>query len=116
MIPSSTIPTPLPAQNVQAHLAASAQIRAHAAHARKPLEAETPSAASDTTEWSSRSLAGQTGPPAVQNLTLALSPIEDNAQASVATQLARALIQAQPRAAILAQANAPSQSAQRLLQ
>jgi flagellin-like hook-associated protein FlgL len=50
------------------------------------------------------------------NFTAALSVIEDQVQASAATQHARVLIQAQPNAAMVAQANAHSQSALRLLQ
>jgi hypothetical protein len=50
------------------------------------------------------------------NLTAVLSPIQDQDQAAAATQHARLLIQAQPRAAMVAQANSHSQSVQRLLQ
>jgi len=63
------------------------------------------------------SLAGSN--PTVSNsntLTAALSPITDGAQAAAATQHIRLLLQAQPRLALVAQANSSSQSVQRLLQ
>jgi hypothetical protein len=50
-----------------------------------------------------------------QNTTVTLPPILEQQQAIQATEHARALIQAQARAALLAQANASSQSVPRLL-
>lgn len=50
-----------------------------------------------------------------ENVAAALPPLIEPQQAFQATQHARVLIQAQARAALLAQANVTSQSAQRLL-
>lgn len=64
---------------------------------------------------SAEALSNQSSP-VQHSLTALLSPIADMDQAAIATQQARRLIQAQPTAAMIAQANAHSQSVQRLLQ
>ena len=68
-----------------------------------------------TTEGGSPTSAGQSIS-SNNPLTAILTPIGDRDQAAAATQHARLLLQSQPRVAIVAQANAYSQSVQRLLQ
>ncbi len=119
MISTSNIPVQNARHELRPRLAPSsksqASVRALAASGSKTQETEIHDAAVERVGSSSQATPGQITPAANNTLTPALSPIEDKTQASVATQHVRALLQAQPRAAILAQANADSQRAQRLL-
>jgi hypothetical protein len=118
MISTSNLPVQNSGHDLHARLASSSksQPRALAAVDSKTCQIETHDPGSDNVRRPSQAPTGDVSPAATKNLTLALSPMEDKAQASVATQSARAFILAHPSAAILAQANAHSQSAQRLLQ
>ena len=116
MIHNSNITVSTPVQDAQAGQFSTAKPRLREGAA--PKTAEVQPSATNPSENAIPS-ATSTGPVSViakENLKAASSPIEDKAQASEATQHARALILAHPRAAILAQPNSKPQSALRLLQ
>lgn len=92
--------------------------RAHARNAEAPV-ADSVAVPNNSSQPSPAAIdaARTTSNPSVSpNLTAAPSPITDGAQAAAATQHARLLLQAQPRLALVAQANSSSQSVARLLQ
>jgi len=114
MISNFNIPAQLPARELQAHLASSA--KSPAQPISKNLADATPVTEPNAGERTSRVLRAEVSALTNKNLMAPLPPIEGKDQAAEATQHTRALIQAQPRAAMLAQANSSSQSVQRLLQ
>ena len=112
MIHNYTIPIHVPPQALQAQVAARTQANSGTMAASN--QSGVPSASEEFPQPGAPS--AQAGPALTQNLTAALSPIDDQAQAAAATQHAGLLMQAQPRLALAAQANSSSQSVARLLQ
>jgi flagellin-like hook-associated protein FlgL len=116
VIYNSNIPASAAAQDLQARSTRSARAHRNVDSASDARKARSPVASPEPANESRQSPSVKTPSVSDINFTAALSAIEDQVQASAATQHARVLIQTQPSAAMVAQANAPSQSALRLLQ